>query len=71
MIDTAVRSFKDDSTTTAAYTVPVGKTSKGTVYRTEWILDRAKHDLPVESITIQGTDKGVPLILGLTGVTQW
>jgi hypothetical protein len=66
-----VRYFKDDYTTTAAYTVPVGKADKGTVYRTEWILDRAKHDVPVESITIEGTDKGVPLILGLTGVTQW
>ncbi len=68
-----VRYFKDDwsASTTAAYTVPVGKTNKGTVYRTEWIFERAKHDLPVESITIQGTDKGVPLILGLTGVTQW
>jgi hypothetical protein len=66
-----VRYFKDDYTTTAAYTVPVGKANKGTVYRTEWMLDRAKHDQPIESITIQGTDKGVPLILGLTGVTQW
>ena len=68
-----VRYFKDDwsTSTTAAYTVPVGKSNKGTVYRTEWIFDRAKFDQPVESITIQGTDKGVPLILGLTVVTQW
>jgi hypothetical protein len=66
-----VRDFLFNNTTTAAYTVPVGTSAKGTVYRTEWVLDNAKHDLPVESITLQGLDLGVPLILGLTGVTQW
>lgn len=67
-----VRTFKDDYTTTAAYTVPVGNSAKGTLYRTEWIFERARHDVPVESITIKGNpQKGVPLILGLTGVTQW
>jgi hypothetical protein len=67
-----VRMFWGEYSTTAAYTVPVGKDKKGTVYRTEWIFDRAKHDVPVESITIKGNPaKGVPLILGLTGVTQW
>jgi hypothetical protein len=67
-----VRTFWGEYSTTAACTVPVSKDKTGTVYRTEWIFDRAKHDVPVESITINGNPaKGVPLILGLTGVTQW
>ena len=63
---TEARPFK-----TIQLTVPVGKDRKGTLYRSEWILDRAKHDVPVESITLRGADKGVPIILGFTGVTQW
>ena len=63
--------FQDNPYTTAALTVPVGAKGKGTVYRTEWILDRAKHDVPVESVILRGTGDGVPIILGLTGVTQW
>lgn len=66
-----VRSFPEDWGTTAARTVPVGTNARGTVYRTEWILDRAKHGVPVQSITVRGTSKGVPIILGLTGATQW
>jgi len=63
--------FQDNPYTTAALTVRVGAAGKGTVYRTERILDRAKHDVPVESITIRGGENGLSLLLGLTGVTQW
>jgi hypothetical protein len=42
-----------------------------TIYRTEWVLDGAKHGVPVRSIAIRSTEKDVPIILGLTGVTQW
>ncbi len=66
-----VRSFLENFRTTAALTVPVGSSAKGTIYRTEWILPRAKHPVEVESILISGTDKGVGIVLGLTGVTQW
>ena len=66
-----VRSFVEDWGTTAARTVPVGKNARGTIYRTEWLLDRAKHGVPVQSLVIRSTNKGVPIILGLTGVTQW
>lgn len=66
-----VRYFPENQTTTAALTVPVGKGARGTVYRTEWILPRNKHQVPIEAITLRGTDKGVGIILGLTGVTQW
>jgi hypothetical protein len=57
--------------TTAALTVPVGKSARGTIYRTEWIFDRSKYQVPVESITFRGTQHGVGIILALTGVTQW
>jgi hypothetical protein len=70
----AVRSFPEDwgaSQTTAATTVPLGNGRRGVLYRTEWILDRAKHDVPVESVTLSGTTNGVGLILGMTAVTQW
>ena len=65
-----MRKFTERSTT-AALTVPVGKDKKGTIYRTEWVLDRAKHDVPVESVIFHGTSDGVPIILGLTGVLEW
>ena len=39
--------------------------------RPSHILDRTKHDVPVESITIRGGQNGLGLILALTGVTQW
>ena len=61
----------DNPFTTAALTVKVGAKGKGTIYRTEHILDRAKHDVPVESITIRGGENGLGLILAITGVTQW
>jgi hypothetical protein len=70
----AVREFPEDyppTQTTAVLTVPVGKTARGTIYRTEWIFDRTKHTVPVKSITLRGTDRGVAIILGLTGATQW
>jgi hypothetical protein len=63
--------FQDNPFTTAALTVKVGRNGKGTIYRTERILDRAKHDIPVESITIRGGENGLGLVLALTGVTQW
>ncbi len=63
--------FQDNPFTTAALTVKVGPRGKGTIYRTERILDRGKHDVPVESITIRGGENGLGLILALTGVTQW
>ncbi len=69
-----VRDFgehQDNPFTTAALTVKVGPKGKGTVYRTERILDRNKHDVPVESITIRGCENGLNMVLGLTGVTQW
>jgi hypothetical protein len=66
-----VRSFVEDWGTTAARTVPVGPRARGTIYRTEWILDRAKHGVPIQSLVLRSTNKGVPIILGLTGVTQW
>lgn len=66
-----VRTFTDAPTTTAAFTVRTGKDAKGTIYRTELIFPRARHQVDVESITIKGTDMGVGIILGLTGVTQW
>ena len=50
--------FQDNPFTTAALTVKVGPNGKGTIYRTERILDRAKHDVPVESITIRGGENG-------------
>jgi hypothetical protein len=49
----------------------VGPRARGTIYRTEWILDRAKHGVPIQSLVLRSTNKGVPIILGLTGVTQW
>jgi len=63
--------FQDNPYTTAALTVRVGAKGKGTIYRTEYILDRNKHDKTVESITIRGGENGLSMILGLTGVTQW
>ena len=63
--------YQDNPYTTAALTVKVGQKGKGTIYRTERILDRNKHDVPVESITIRGAQNGLNMILGLTGVTQW
>jgi hypothetical protein len=66
-----VREFRGGFDTTAAYTVKLANGKKGTVYRTEWILDRAKADVPVESVTLRGTKNGVAAILGVTGVTQW
>jgi len=66
-----MREFVGNPMTTAALTVPVGKDRKGTIYRTEWILDRAKHGVPVEAVILRGSVDGVPVILGLTGVTQW
>jgi len=68
----AVREFHEDfGRTTAALTVPVGKSARGTIYRTEWVLDRNKQQIPVESITLRGTQRGVGIILALTGITQW
>ena len=70
----AVREFIDDyppTQTTAALSVPVGKSAHGTIYRTEWIFDRPKHVVPIQSITLRGTQRGVGIILGLTGITQW
>jgi hypothetical protein len=69
-----VRDFgecQDNPFTTAALSVKVGASGQGTLYRTERILDRAKHDVPVESLTIRGGENGLGLILALTGVTQW
>jgi len=66
-----IRQFRHNHDTTAAYTAKLGEGAKGTVYRTEWILDRAKADVAVESVTLRGTSNGVATILGLTGVTQW
>ena len=63
--------FQDNPFTTAALSVKVGASGQGTLYRTERILDRAKHDVPVESLTIRGAENGLGLILALTGVTQW
>jgi hypothetical protein len=63
--------YQDNPYTTAALTVKVGQKGKGTIYRTERIVDRNKHDVPVESITIRGAQNGLNMILGLTGVTQW
>ena len=63
--------FQDNPFTTAALSVKVGSGGQGTLYRTERILDRAKHDVPVESLTIRGGENGLSLIPALTGVTQW
>jgi hypothetical protein len=45
--------------------------SGDTIHRTKWTLDRAEHGVPVRSIAIRSTEKGVPIILGLAGVTPW
>ena len=63
--------FQDNPFTTAALSVKVGSRGKGTLYRTERILDRAKHDVPVESITVRGGENGLALVLALTAITQW
>ena len=66
-----VREFRGIIETTAAHTVKLANGKKGTVYRVEWILDRAKADVPIESVSIREAKNGVAAIIGITGVTQW
>jgi hypothetical protein len=70
-LEEPVVNFRHTRLSTAAFSVPLGGGKMGTCYRIEWILDRAKRGLPIKSITFRSKGTGVPVILGVTGVTQW
>ena len=68
-----VRRFpKEENTfTTAAVTVPVQQFGQGTIYRMEWNAPADRRAVEVESIEFIGGGKAVPILLGITGVTEW
>jgi hypothetical protein len=68
-----VRRFpKEENTfTTAAVTVPVPQFGQGTIYRMEWNAPSNRRAVEIESIEFIGGGKAVPILLGITGVTEW
>jgi hypothetical protein len=68
-----VRRFpKEENTfTTAAVTVPVPQFGQGTVYRMEWNAPAHRRAVEIESIEFIGGGKAVPILLGITGATEW
>ena len=68
-----VRRFgKEDKTfTTVAETVPVGGQWQGSIYRMEWNAPLDRRAVEIQSIEFAGSGRCVPILLGVTGVTEW
>jgi hypothetical protein len=68
-----VRRFpkENDTFSTAAATVPVPQFGQGTIYRMEWNAPAERRGVEIESIEFIGGGKTVPVLLGITGVTEW
>jgi hypothetical protein len=68
-----VRRFarEENTFTTAAATVPVPQFGQGTIYRMEWNAPSDRRAVEIESIEFIGGGKAVPILLGITGVTEW
>jgi hypothetical protein len=70
--DPVKRFSKEEQTvTTAAVTVPVPQFGQGTVYRMEWNAPSDRRTVELESIEFIGGGRAVPILLGITGVTEW
>ena len=72
IVDPVKRFPKENNTfSTAAVTVPVPQFGQGTVYRMEWSAPGDRRAVEIESIEFIGGGKAVPVLLGITGVTEW
>jgi hypothetical protein len=68
-----VKRFPKENNTfsTAAVTVPVPQFGQGTIYRMEWSAPAERRTVEIESIEFVGGGKTVPILLAVTGVTEW
>ena len=54
-----------------AATVKSPKYGQGSIYRMEWSSPMDRRDVEIKSIEFIGGGKSVPMLLGITGVTEW
>jgi hypothetical protein len=57
--------------TTVAQTVKVPQFNRGSVYRMEWSAPTDRRAVEIKSIEFVGNGSTVPVLLGITGVTEW
>jgi beta-galactosidase len=57
--------------TTVADTVPNSQFGQGSVYRMEWNCPTDRRSIELESIEFASDGQCVPIVLGITGVTEW
>jgi hypothetical protein len=70
--DPVQRFPKEERTfTTVARTVPVERYNQGSVYRMEWNLATELRTVEIESIEFVGNGVSIPILLGITGVTEY
>ena len=72
-IDEPVVRFPNEEGTfsTVAETVKVPQFSRGSIYRMEWSAPLDRRPVEIKSIEFVGNGSTVPVLLGITGVTEW
>jgi hypothetical protein len=63
--------MEQDTFSTVAQTVKVPQFGRGSVYRMEWSAPVDRRGVEIKSIEFIGGGKAVPILLGITGVTEW
>jgi beta-galactosidase len=72
-ISDPVKRFQKEEKTfsTVAQTVPVEQYTQGSVYRMEWNAPTERRGVEIDSIEFIGNGVCVPILLGITGVTEY
>jgi hypothetical protein len=64
--------YEEGTFSTVAETVPVERFGQGSIYRMEWSAPTERRSVEIESLEFANTRQiAVPVLLGITGVTEW
>jgi hypothetical protein len=63
--------LEEGTFSTVAQTVKVPQFGRGSVYRMEWSAPLDRRPVEIKSIEFIGDGRTVPVLLGITGVTEW
>jgi hypothetical protein len=63
--------LEEGTFSTAAATVKVPQFRQGTIYRMEWGSPLERRGIEIKTIDFIAGGKAVPILLGITGVTEW
>jgi hypothetical protein len=63
--------MEDGTFSTVAETVKVPMFQQGSIYRMEWSAPLDRRGIEIQSIEFVGDGETVPILLGITGVTEW